>query len=79
MVESEEIMSNPYSRIRRAKRRKEAESQFEDASPVTLTSEPCSTCDGTGVVGGFESAEGGYRNDPCPDCDGSGVAKPQEG
>lgn len=28
----------------------------------------CTTCDGTGAVGGLVNADQGYQTDPCPDC-----------
>lgn len=33
----------------------------------------CNTCDGRGLIGGFESIDTGYRDDRCPDCHGTGV------
>lgn len=72
-------MSNPYSRIRRAKRRRET-SRPEDTSHAILPPGPCETCGGTGTVEDaldeppFDDVYG-----TCPDCDGSGVSKMQEG
>lgn len=71
-------MSNPYSLIRRAQRRRET-SQPEDTSHAILPPGPCETCGGTGTVGGFMNGESEIPLDLCPDCDGSGVAKMQEG
>lgn len=82
-------MSNPHSRIRRAKRRSEAailfsgyDSKFVPGSDPENPQEPdlCPTCGGEGYV---DMTLGGIpQSDPhatCPDCDGSGVAKTQEG
>jgi hypothetical protein len=30
--------------------------------------QPCETCNGRGLVGGFVNAENGYHAEPCPEC-----------
>jgi len=71
-------MSNPYSRIRRAQRRRES-SHPDDTSHAILPPGPCETCGGTGWIGGPSYYDPGEGGEPCPDCDGSGVARMQEG